>query len=73
MMLHNSKTHDTDFHITARKAYFIIEPVTKAATEWLQLNTEPQQCTWWSGMVAIEQRKADKLIRNMLDSGLTVH
>ena len=59
----------TDVRVENHGSIVIIQPLTAAAREWLQENTNGM---WWGGGLACEPRYVNDLLDGMGNEGLSI-
>ena len=61
-----------DVRVNDQGSVVLLQPITEAASDWIDENIESEGWQWFGGALAVEHRYADAIIEGMQSDGLGV-
>ena len=61
-----------DVRVNDQGSVVLLQPITEAASDWIDENIESESWQWFGGALAVEHRYADAIIEGMQSDGLGV-
>ena len=72
LVMNEATTQPVDVQIENCGSIFTFQPLTDAASDWIEQNVPTEPWQWMGGRMCVEHRFARNLAQGMLDDGLKV-
>jgi hypothetical protein len=61
-----------DFQVENHGSIMLVRPLSRAASDWLELHTDPDSSQYWGDALVVEPRYLGDLVAGMQGDGLEV-